>query len=197
MLEKAGTQTQAQEHTIAIAGRGGQGVVLAATLLAKAAFKKGLYVAQLQSYGAEVRGGAVVAYVVLSKQPIENPYPESYDLVIALHEAGVARRRNEILASKAIIADEDLVKPIPQNNVIQAKIVKSGTPNMVALGVTAALIPALTEELRKEISKLRNAEENLKSFNTGLELGARLLSKHMKLKDVAENLTKLVSSNSL
>ena len=192
MPEKAGTQEQVREHTIAIAGRGGQGVVLAATLLAKAAFKKGLYVAQLQSYGAEVRGGAVVAYVVLSKQPIENPYPESYDLVIALHEAGVARRRNEILASKTIIADEDLVKPIPQDNVIRAKIVKSGTPNMVALGIIAALIPTLTEELKKEISKLWNAEENLKSFNTGLELGTKLLQEHEQLREVTNAINSVI-----
>ncbi len=188
------THTQVQEHTIAIAGRGGQGVVLAATLLARAAFKKGLYVAQLQSYGAEVRGGAVVAYVVLSKQPIENPYPENYDLVVALHEAGVARRRNEILSSKAIIADEDLVRSIPKDNVIWVKIVKSGTPNMVALGIITAFIPAITEELRKEISKLWNAEENLRSFDTGIRIGVELLGKYTKLKDVAESLTKLVSS---
>ncbi len=187
------THPQMREHTIAIAGRGGQGVVLAATLLARAAFKKGLYVAQLQSYGAEVRGGAVVAYVVLSRQPIENPYPENYDLVIALHEAGVARRRNEILSSKAIIADEDLVKPIHKGNVIRVKIVKSGTPNMVALGIIAAFIPAITEELRKEISKLRNAEENLRSFDTGVRIGVELLGEHTELKDVAECLTKLVS----
>ncbi len=187
-------ETRAQEYTVAIAGRGGQGVVLAATLLARAAFKKGLYVAQLQSYGAEVRGGAVVAYVVLSKQPIENPYPENYDLVIALHEAGVARRRNEILSSKAIIADEDLVKPIPKDNVIRARIVKSGTPNMVALGIIAAFIPSITEELRKEISKLWNAEENLRSFDTGIRIGVELLGEHKKLRDIAESLTELVSS---
>jgi len=185
--------SQIREHTIAIAGRGGQGVVLAATLLARAAFKKGLYVAQLQSYGAEVRGGAVVAYVVLSRQPIENPYPENYDLVVALHEAGVARRRNEVLSSKAIIADEDLVKPIHKDNVIRVKIVKSGTPNMVALGIIAAFIPAIAEELRREISKLRNAEENLKSFDEGVRIGVELLGEHTKLRDVAECLTKLVS----
>lgn len=188
------THAQIQEHTIAIAGRGGQGVVLAATLLARAAFKKGLYVAQLQSYGAEVRGGAVVAYVVLSKQPIENPYPENYDLVIALHEAGVARRRNEILSSRVIIIDEDLVKPIPKDNVIRVRIVRSGTPNMVALGMIATFIPAITEELRKEVSKLRNAEENLRSFDTGIRIGVELLGEHTKLRDVAESLIKLVSS---
>jgi 2-oxoglutarate ferredoxin oxidoreductase subunit gamma len=188
------THTQIQERAIAIAGRGGQGVVLAATLLARAVFRKGLYVAQLQSYGAEVRGGAVVAYVVLSKQPIENPYPENYDLVIALHEAGVARRRNEILSSKVIVADEDLVKPVPKDNVVQVKIVKSGTPNMVALGIIAAFIPAITEELRKEISKLWNAEENLRSFDTGIRIGVELLGKHTKLKEIVESLTELVSS---
>ena len=186
--------SQIREHTIAIAGRGGQGVVLAATLLARAAFKKGLYVAQLQSYGAEVRGGAVVAYVVLSRQPIENPYPESYDLVIALHEAGVARKKNEILSSKAIIADEDLVKPIPKDNVVRVKVVRSGAPNMVALGIITAFIPAITEELREEVSKLWNAEENLRSFDTGIRIGVELLGKHANLKDIAEDLAKLVSS---
>jgi len=191
---RKGEHTQVSEHAIALAGRGGQGVVLAATLLARAAFKKKLYVAQLQSYGAEVRGGAVVAYVVLSKQPIENPYPESYDLVVALHEAGIARRRAEVLSSKAVLVDEDLVKPIRKDNVIRVKIVKSGIPNMVALGIITTFIPTITEELREEISRIWNAEENLRSFDTGIRIGVELLGKYAKLRDIAESLTELTNT---
>ncbi|NIV43415.1 2-oxoacid:ferredoxin oxidoreductase subunit gamma, partial [Candidatus Bathyarchaeota archaeon] len=47
-----------EKTEIRIAGLGGQGVVLAGQLLAKAAVYDGKHVVQTQSYGAEARGSA-------------------------------------------------------------------------------------------------------------------------------------------
>ncbi len=70
------------KQEIRFAGYGGQGVILAAVILAEAA---GLYenkeVAQTQSYGPEARGGAARADVVISDNAITYP-PESPNRIL-------------------------------------------------------------------------------------------------------------------
>jgi pyruvate ferredoxin oxidoreductase gamma subunit len=51
-------------------GRGGQGVVLASTVLASAFFKEGKFVQAFPSFGAERRGAPVIAYTRVSDREI-------------------------------------------------------------------------------------------------------------------------------
>ena len=51
-------------------GRGGQGVVLASTVLAYAFFKEGKFVQAFPSFGAERRGAPVIAYTRISDREI-------------------------------------------------------------------------------------------------------------------------------
>ncbi|MCB1874449.1 MAG: 2-oxoacid:acceptor oxidoreductase family protein [Chromatiales bacterium] len=55
---------------IRIHGRGGQGNVVAAYLLAQAAFHQGMYCQAFPNFGAERRGAPVVAFVRLDDKPI-------------------------------------------------------------------------------------------------------------------------------
>jgi len=55
---------------ISIHGRGGQGGVTAAEMLARAAFKEGKWVQAIPFFGAERRGAPVKAFVRLSNEPI-------------------------------------------------------------------------------------------------------------------------------
>ncbi len=55
---------------IRIHGRGGQGNVVAAYLLASAAFEDGRYCQAFPAFGAERRGAPVVAFVRVSETPI-------------------------------------------------------------------------------------------------------------------------------
>jgi len=55
---------------IRIHGRGGQGNVVAANLLAMAAFAEGRYGQAFPNFGAERRGAPVVAFVRIADQPI-------------------------------------------------------------------------------------------------------------------------------
>ena len=56
-------------------GRGGQGTVTAAELLAKAAFEDGLFAQAFPSFGSERMGAPVVAYCRLSRRPIRTREP--------------------------------------------------------------------------------------------------------------------------
>ncbi|MBU1157914.1 MAG: 2-oxoacid:acceptor oxidoreductase family protein [Candidatus Thermoplasmatota archaeon] len=51
-------------------GRGGQGVVIASEVLAKAAFKMGFEVSSFPFFGVERRGAPVTAYARIDKNPI-------------------------------------------------------------------------------------------------------------------------------
>ncbi len=58
-------------HEIVFFGRGGQGAVTAAQVLAEAAFVKGLYAQAFPKFGIERRGAPVNAYARISNEPIE------------------------------------------------------------------------------------------------------------------------------
>ena len=55
-------------------GRGGQGSVTAAEILAKAAFKDGKYVQAFQFFGVERRGAPVMAFTRIDEKPIDLRY---------------------------------------------------------------------------------------------------------------------------
>ena len=54
---------------IRLHGRGGQGVIFAATAIAEAAYREGKYVQAFGIYGAERRGAPVVAFVRVGNRP--------------------------------------------------------------------------------------------------------------------------------
>ncbi|MBO7719505.1 MAG: pyruvate ferredoxin oxidoreductase subunit gamma [Methanosphaera sp.] len=55
-------------------GRGGQGAVTAAEILAKAVFEEGNYTQAFPSFGVERRGAPVTAFTRISDQPIRRRY---------------------------------------------------------------------------------------------------------------------------
>jgi 2-oxoglutarate ferredoxin oxidoreductase subunit gamma len=71
---------------IRLAGEGGQGVGLAAAVLAEAALASGHEVTMLQSYGPEARGGASSADVVISNHQVANPKVIEADLLLMLNQ---------------------------------------------------------------------------------------------------------------
>ena len=79
MAEQAGAvagaaRRRAARVEIRCSGSGGQGILLAAAIIAEAAAALGRHVVQTQSYGPEARGGASKAEVIVSGEPID--YPE-------------------------------------------------------------------------------------------------------------------------
>ena len=165
-----------KELSVGLVGRGGQGIIFAATALANALFNSGYYVAQLQSYGAEVRGGSVLAYVVYSAGRIENPFIESFDKLVMLHDVKIEAWRRIVRSSRAVIADEDLVKNPPPHAVklpitrAAAENGVSGRENVVALGCLASMGVVSLEALEKVLSKSREPSKNITALKVGYEL---------------------------
>ena len=65
-----------RRYEVRLSGSGGQGIIMAAILLAEgAAVYGGKQVAQTQSYGPEARGGASKAEVVIAMNLLTIPRP--------------------------------------------------------------------------------------------------------------------------
>jgi pyruvate ferredoxin oxidoreductase gamma subunit len=85
-------------------GRGGQGVVTAAELLASAAFSEGRHAQAFPSFGSERMGAPVMSFCRIDDQPIRThePVAEPDALIIQdptlLHQADLFARHHDALA---------------------------------------------------------------------------------------------------
>ncbi|MCD6300953.1 MAG: 2-oxoacid:acceptor oxidoreductase family protein [Staphylothermus sp.] len=164
--------------SIAYLGRGGQGIVFAATITAEALYEKGYYVAQLQNYGASVRGGSVLGYVVADNKPIKNPFVEVFDVMIALHEEGLKRWKCLVEKSKKIIVDEKLVKSevsgaikVPLSSIAEEEGVYQAL-NLVAVRLAFKVlgITGIDEVMDKLLKNRKNYDLNKKAYMIGKEI---------------------------
>jgi 2-oxoglutarate ferredoxin oxidoreductase subunit gamma len=172
---------------IRLSGSGGQGLVLASTVLAEAAVATGREVVQTQSYGPEARGGASRAEVIISDEEIDFPELVSPDITVCLSQEAFDTFAAVTRDGGLVLYDEQLVvaKPVPGVRLVGVPLTSlaqqaAGTPlaaNIVALGVLeklAAPVPveALIESLRRRLPE-RLLQADLAALQVGLETGRR------------------------
>src|SRR5208337_5620144 len=96
---------------IRVAGFGGQGVILSAILLGKAAsIFQGAYATMTQNFGPEARGGACSAQLVLSDSPILYPYVTHPDIMVVMSQEAYVRFGSELKEGGIMIVEQDLVR---------------------------------------------------------------------------------------
>ena len=90
---------------IRIHGRGGQGVVTAAELLAAAAFAEGRHAQAFPSFGSERTGAPVVAFCRISDEPIRTREPVMHPDALIIQDPTLLHQVNvfEGIASGAIV----------------------------------------------------------------------------------------------
>ena len=72
---------------IRLAGFGGQGVILSAIVLGKAAsIHQGAFATMTQSFGPEARGGACSAQLIVSGTPVLYPYVTRPDILVVMSQ---------------------------------------------------------------------------------------------------------------
>ena len=178
----------AKRTEIRIAGLGGQGVVLAGVLLGTAAAvydKK--HVTQTQSYGAEARGGAARAEVIISDSPIIYPKVLEPDILVAMSQPALDKYIGELKTNGTLFVDEELVTSLPKNNfkiykarfseAASQKLKRNIVANIVMLGFLTSLTDiisaeAITEAIRTGVPK-GTEELNLKALELGREMASK------------------------
>lgn len=96
---------------IRIAGFGGQGVILSAVVLGKAAsiYENG-FATMTQNFGPEARGGACSAQLIVSDSPVLYPYVTRPDIMVILSQEAYNRFAPELTPGGMLIIEEDLVR---------------------------------------------------------------------------------------
>ncbi len=175
-----------KERSVCLMGSGGQGVVFAATVLANALFTRGLYVAQLQNYGAEVRGGSVMAYVVFSESEVVNPFVDSFDVLIVLHDFEVSSWAKYLEYSDLVVVDDLLVSK-HLHRAIKAPLFRkalevglAGRESIVALGLLAGLNLVSKDDLKKALMSAKDFEQNARALEAGYELALQMHLREMQ-----------------
>ena len=171
---------------IRIAGFGGQGVILSAVVLGKAAsiYENG-FATMTQNFGPEARGGACSAQLVVSDEPVLYPYTTHPDIMVIMSQEAYNRFAHELKPGGTLIIEEDLVrvndlKGDPKVYAIPAtrfaeELGKRMVLNSVMVGFFTAVTKLLDPEaVRKAVadsvpSSFR--ELNLKAFDKGYEYG--------------------------
>lgn len=148
---------------IRLAGSGGQGLGLAAMVLADAALRAGLQVSTLQSYGPEARGGASRSDVTLCDQDIANPWFSKPAVLLALNEKAWMKYGPELAEDDLALVDSDWVKlperrtvyQIPLERIAKTEMREKLAANMVAVGALAAAIGRIPLNVLMEAARSR------------------------------------------
>ena len=98
------------ERELVMSGIGGQGIQLASSVLAAAAFVEGLEVQLFGSYGGMMRGGATEAAVVFATGELEAP-PTLHAAwsVVLMHDEHAEHARSCLRPGSVLLRDSDVV----------------------------------------------------------------------------------------
>jgi 2-oxoglutarate ferredoxin oxidoreductase subunit gamma len=177
---------------IRIAGFGGQGVILAAAVIGKAAaIFQGGYATMVQAFGPEARGGSSSAQVILSDEPVLYPYITTPDILVVMSQEAADRFTPQLKPGGILITEQELVRVdryppgvrafgVPATRMAE-ELGRKMVMNVVMtgfFGAVACLFPP--DALRKAVAdSVPQATQklNLQAFEKGFEYGSQLVTR--------------------
>ena len=188
------TPTVSGRQELRITGYGGQGVILSAYVLGKAASIFGdLNATMTQSFGPEARGSACSAQMVISPRRVLYPYVRTPDIMVAMSQGGYDKHIESLKKGGILILEQDLVKQgdkprkdvktfkVPATRIAEDVIGRRITLNIVMLGFMTGATSVVTKEAMEEAVRTsvpRGTEDlNLKAFNEGYDYYQKHYSK--------------------
>ena len=192
---------------IAIAGTGGQGVLVIGRLLAEAGFIEDREVVWLPSYGAEKRGGTVSCNVTIADEKIGSLVIDRPGCAIAMNQVSALRLESSLKPGGLLVVNRTLApQRILRKDIhtiyisasqLAVKMGNESVANIVALGALVAGYPVVAREsiMRAMVSLFgRNPkalELNTRAFEKGLACwAARQVQQITHIKNLAKE-TKL------
>ena len=171
-------------HEVRFSGFGGQGIILSAVILGRAAaLYDDKFVVQTQVYGPEARGGASMSAVIIDDEPILFPKVRDPDTFVIMSQQGYEKYGRETKEEAVMLLDSGLVhdRPacrwvgIPASRVAKQELGREIVANIIMLGaLTGATTVVSGAALEKAIldSVPKGTEDlNIKAMKRGQELG--------------------------
>ncbi|OQY37526.1 MAG: 2-oxoglutarate ferredoxin oxidoreductase subunit gamma [Candidatus Cloacimonetes bacterium 4572_65] len=176
--------TKLFKKDVRLSGSGGQGLILAGIILARAAVHDELNVTQTQSYGPESRGGYSKADVVISNQDINFPEATNLDVLLSLTQEACDKYVFDLKNDGILIADSSTVKNISVINdntyevsfadISEKEFGSALFTNILSLAFSVKISKIVTEKALelaiKESVKPAFVEKNVKAMKLGFKL---------------------------
>ena len=173
------------EKNFIIAGFGGQGVLLAGTILANSFMIDEKNVTWYPCYGAEMRGGTVNCEIVVSDSEVSSVHKQDTDFALVLNQQSFDKFVKRVKTGGTIVANSTLVaKSSPRTDIkyvyapmtdIANSIGSAKITNMVSLGVLSSVCEGIVSKqaLEKAVEKVlgEKKKEFLPLNMKALELG--------------------------
>ena len=144
------------EKNFIIAGFGGQGVLLAGTILANSFMLAGKNVTWYPCYGAEMRGGTVNCEIVVSDTEVSSVHKKDTDYALVLNQQSFDKFVERVKPGGTIVANSTLVADSRPRADINYQFAPMGelanslgtskVTNMVALGTLASIVDIVDKE---------------------------------------------------
>ncbi len=167
-------------------GTGGQGIITGAILLAEAAIHyEGLEAVQTQSYGAEARGGAARADVIIATAPIMFPKVTQPNVLVCLSQVSFDKYSWIVRPGGFVLIDPHFVHrrnelnsrciELPMHSSILAAQHSSMNLNLCMLGALTGLIDFVSTESLAEAVRVRFEKRGATSALQAVEIGRSLV----------------------
>lgn len=174
---------------IRLSGSGGQGLITAGIILAKAAVLDKTIVTQTQSYGPESRGGASRADVIISNEDFYYPEAIKFDILLTLTQESYDKFAFNLKDEGILIADNTFVKNIslidtdvyelPFTEIATKKLGSALPTNILSLAFLVKVTNVVSENSLKtalqESIKTQYLDMNLKAIKLGFKLAETYL----------------------
>lgn len=189
MLSETKSAFGGKKTNIIFAGEGGQGVQTITKIFANAAFKSGLDVAYIPSFGVEQRGTPSISFITLDTSPLRYPRFAVADYIIVLQNRAVLAVSKFVSPNTKVIFDSSTISrgSLPKTSVhvfgIPATLIATTkfhpkSFNLIILGYLTKVFGLKPETVFEEIllvlgKKFKNKEiiaENQEAFTTGYEI---------------------------
>jgi len=171
---------------IRLSGAGGQGLILAAGILAEALVAEGRTVAQSQSYEPTSRGGLSRSDLVVSDGEADYPLVSEIDYLVILDQVAVAASKDMIRREAIVLTDAKTVTEPPSGNFRLVELPVSETAislgnrrigNVVVLSALTAMGGLCDRDALKQTVLRRSPKTyqdlNMDALKAGWELAER------------------------
>jgi len=176
-------------HEVRFSGFGGQGIILSAVILGRAAVMyDSKYAVQTQVYGPEARGGASMSAVIIDDEPILFPKVTKPDIFVIMSQEGFEKYGADAPKDAVMVLDSSLVHSRPQCRYFEIPATREAkqalkrdiVANIVMLGALVATTKVVSDSaLEKAIldSVPKGTETlNIQAMKKGIELAAAALT---------------------
>ena len=171
-------------HEVRFSGFGGQGIILSAVILGRAAVMyDNKFAVQTQVYGPEARGGASMSAVIIEDEQILFPKVTNPDIYVIMSQEGYEKYGANASPDAIMLVDTTLVHSRPKCRCIEVPATQEAkqtlgrdiVANIVMLGALVAAThvvsePALEKAILDSVPK-GTETLNQKAMKLGLLLG--------------------------